>query len=50
VFKIKVEKGLQNSNGFLHGGVAAALIDEISTYALICKDKEARPGVLRCIH
>jgi len=45
IFKVAVTKGLQNPSGMLHGGVAASLIDEVTTYALVIKDKESRFGV-----
>jgi acyl-coenzyme A thioesterase 13 len=43
--ELTVTEAVQNLNGALHGGCTAALVDHVGTIAIMCADREQRPGV-----
>eukprot|EP01096_Ripella_sp_DP13-Kostka_P006531 TRINITY_DN2344_c0_g1_i1.p1 TRINITY_DN2344_c0_g1~~TRINITY_DN2344_c0_g1_i1.p1 ORF type:complete len:165 (+),score=42.35 TRINITY_DN2344_c0_g1_i1:3-497(+) len=44
-YRLKIDDSLTNPMGAMHGGAISALLDEVTTMAVLLKDPDCRPGV-----
>lgn len=45
VVEADVTEAMENPNGHFHGGAVASLVDYAGTIAIMCADRDGRPGV-----